>query len=85
MFWEQKKRAYLKPPTVKMGGLSHIGRHPMRVRALAPMRCNAHEIERSVEARYYAVDAITFGLYCTAIGMSMPCSPSVGPALTCIT
>lgn len=36
----------------------------MRVRSLAPMRCNAHKIERRVEARYDAVEAITFVLNC---------------------
>ena len=36
----------------------------MRVRALASMCCNANQIERRIEARYDAVEAITFVLNC---------------------
>ena len=60
----QKEVTCFKPPAVKVGGLCHIRRDPMRVRSLAPMSCNAHEIERRVEARYDAVEAITFVLNC---------------------
>jgi hypothetical protein len=34
----------------------------MQMRSFATMRCNAHEIERRVDARYDAVEAITFVL-----------------------
>ena len=34
-FWQQKEVTCFKPPTVKVGGLCHIKRDPMRVRSLA--------------------------------------------------